>query len=126
MCRNGGGDGFGVVLFCSACWLPVMRDPLQGVYRRASSYDPREILCADGFSRLLWLCIGPLPDPQERLKAAKDTSKAPMIDVTQHGLFKVLGKGRMPAQPIVVKAKFFSKLAEKKIKENGGACQLVA
>ena len=67
-----------------------------------------------------------VPTAQERVKAAKDTSKAPVIDVTQHGLFKVLGKGRMPAQPIVVKAKFFSKLAEKKIKENGGACQLVA
>lgn len=114
-------------MFCGACWLPVMRDPLQDVCRRASSYDPREIfgvlMC---FFRLPWLRLGSLPDPQERLKAAKDTSKAPVIDVTQHGLFKVLGKGRMPAQPIVVKAKFFSKLAEKKIKENGGACQLVA
>ena len=86
----------------------------------------RDFWCADVFFRLPWLCLGFLPDPQERLKAAKDTSKAPVIDVTQHGLFKVLGKGRMPAQPIVVKAKFFSKLAEKKIKENGGACQLVA
>ena len=49
-----------------------------------------------------------------------------MIDVTQHGLFKVLGKGQLPQQPVVVKAKFFSKLAEKKIKEVGGACVLVA
>ena len=31
--------------------------------------------------------------------------------VTQHGLFKVLGKGKLPNQPIVVRAKFFSKLA---------------
>ena len=31
------------MLFCGACWLPVMRDPLQDVCRRASSYDPREI-----------------------------------------------------------------------------------
>lgn len=39
---------------------------------------------------------------------------------------QVLGKGQLPQQPIVVKAKFISKLAEKKIKEVGGACQLVA
>merc|ERR1711975_62693 len=70
----------------------------------------------------IWTLIG----EDERLKAAKDTSKAPVIDVTKQGYFKVLGKGRMPAQPVVVKAKFFSKLAEKKIKENGGACELVA
>jgi hypothetical protein len=33
-----------------------------------------------------------------------------VIDVTKYGLFKVLGKGQLPAQPLVVKAKFFSKL----------------
>ena len=42
------------------------------------------------------------------------------------GIFKVLGKGELPAQPMVVKAKFFSKDAEKKIKAVGGACVLVA
>merc|ERR1711915_1080877 len=40
----------------------------------------------------------------------------PVIDVTQSGFFKVLGKGRLPKQPVIVKAKFFSKTAEKKIK----------
>ena len=39
---------------------------------------------------------------------------------------QVLGKGQLPQQPIVVKAKFISKLAEKKIKEVGGAVELVA
>ncbi|KAG6770317.1 hypothetical protein POTOM_025995 [Populus tomentosa] len=53
-------------------------------------------------------------------KATKDT--VPMIDVTQFGYFKVLGKGVLPdKQPIVVKAKLISKIAEKKIKEAGGA-----
>jgi hypothetical protein len=33
-----------------------------------------------------------------------------VIDVTKHGIFKVLGKGQLPQQPLVVKAKFFSKL----------------
>ena len=42
------------------------------------------------------------------------------------GVYKVLGKGELPKQPVVVKAKFFSKLAEKKIKAVGGACLLVA
>ena len=42
------------------------------------------------------------------------------------GFFKVLGKGELPAQPLVVKAKYFSKDAEKKIKAVGGACVLVA
>lgn len=38
----------------------------------------------------------------------------------------MLGKGQLPPQPIVVKAKFISKLAEKKIKEVGGAALLTA
>ena len=49
-----------------------------------------------------------------------------MIDVTKSGYFKVLGKGVLPEQPVVVKAKFFSKLAETKIKSVGGACVLIA
>ena len=63
---------------------------------------------------------------QARTKAAEDKSVAAVIDVTKFGVFKVLGKGQLPAQPVVVKAKFFSKLAEKKIKEVGGACILTA
>ena len=38
----------------------------------------------------------------------------------------MLGKGEAPPKPVVVKAKFFSKDAEKKIKAAGGACVLVA
>eukprot|EP01126_Amoeba_proteus_P050784 TRINITY_DN6028_c0_g1_i14.p1 TRINITY_DN6028_c0_g1~~TRINITY_DN6028_c0_g1_i14.p1 ORF type:complete len:144 (-),score=13.73 TRINITY_DN6028_c0_g1_i14:69-500(-) len=51
---------------------------------------------------------------------------APVLDVTQHGYFKVLGKGRIPQRPLVVKARFFTKRAEKKIKEAGGAVVLTA
>ena len=54
------------------------------------------------------------------------TDKAPTIDVTKAGYHKVLGKGRMPKIPVIVKAKFFSKKAEHKIKAAGGACVLVA
>jgi len=42
------------------------------------------------------------------------------------GYYKVLGKGLLPKQPVIVKAKFFSRRAEEKIKEVGGACVLVA
>mmetsp|Transcript_11029 Transcript_11029/g.35029 ORF Transcript_11029/g.35029 Transcript_11029/m.35029 type:complete len:82 (-) Transcript_11029:70-315(-) len=63
---------------------------------------------------------------QAREKAAKDSSKGLVIDVTQYGYFKVLGKGQLPSQPMVVKAKYFSKLAEKKINEVGGVCELIA
>ena len=57
---------------------------------------------------------------------AKNKDRVPVIDVTKAGYFKVLGKGFMPIQPVVVKAKFFSKIAEKKIKAVGGACVLTA
>ncbi|KAK9903882.1 hypothetical protein M0R45_000853 [Rubus argutus] len=64
--------------------------------------------------------------PQEaKDKATKDN--VPLIDVTQHGYFKILGKGKLPVnQPVVVKAKLISKVAEKKIKEAGGAVVLTA
>ena len=49
-----------------------------------------------------------------------------LIDVTQFGYFKVLGKGKLPSQPIIVKANIISKLAKKKIKEAGGVVMLTA
>lgn len=64
--------------------------------------------------------------PQEvKDKSSKDN--VPLVDVTQFGYFKVLGKGALPEnQPMVVKAKLVSKIAEKKIKEAGGAVVLTA
>ncbi|CAD5177448.1 large ribosomal subunit protein uL15x-like [Musa acuminata AAA Group] len=59
--------------------------------------------------------------------AAKDAAAAPLIDVTQFGYFKVLGKGMLPpGRSVVVKAKLISKIAEKKIKAAGGAVVLTA
>lgn len=51
--------------------------------------------------------------------------KAPVIDLVSKGYFKLLGNGQIGV-PVIVKAKYFSKLAERKIKEAGGACLLVA
>jgi large subunit ribosomal protein L27Ae len=61
-----------------------------------------------------------------RTKYAASKDRVPVIDVTKAGFFKVLGKGRLPNQPVVVKAKFFSKTAERRIKAIGGACILTA
>jgi len=58
--------------------------------------------------------------------AKNKDKKAPVIDVVQHGYFKVLGKGFLPQNPVIVKARWFSKRAEQKIKEAGGACILTA
>lgn len=68
----------------------------------------------------LWTLVS----EQSRKKTEKD-GKAPVVDVTRAGFFKVLGKGRLPKLPIIVKAKFFSKKAENKIKTVGGACILI-
>jgi large subunit ribosomal protein L27Ae len=67
-----------------------------------------------------------LVSEKTREKYAGDEKKAPVIDATRAGYFKVLGKGTLPKQPLIVKAKFFSHLAERKIKKAGGACILVA
>jgi large subunit ribosomal protein L27Ae len=58
--------------------------------------------------------------------ANREDGKVPVIDCVRAGYFKVLGKGRLPKQPVIVKAKFFSRLAENKIKAVGGACVLTA
>ena len=60
----------------------------------------------------------------EAARTKPPAGKAPVIDCVSHGIFKVLGKGEVPCA-LVVKAKFFTKDAEKKIKAAGGACVLV-
>lgn len=66
--------------------------------------------------------------PEEKKQEfIKNKNIAPVIDVTKRGYFKVLGNGRLPLnQPIVVKARYFSLRAERKIKKTGGQCVLVA
>nr|XP_028591179.1 60S ribosomal protein L27a-like isoform X1 [Podarcis muralis] len=71
----------------------------------------------------LWTLVS----EQTRLKYAKNPAGlSPVIDVVRSGYYKVLGKGKLPKQPVIVKAKFFSRKAEEKIKAVGGACVLVA
>jgi len=63
---------------------------------------------------------------REHYKSAKPEGVLPVIDVSHSGYFKVLGNGILPKQPVIVKAKFFSKKAERKIKAVGGVCILTA
>ncbi|VFV25086.1 60s ribosomal protein l27a-like [Lynx pardinus] len=61
-----------------------------------------------------------LENKEKWVNAAKNkTGAAPIIDVVRLGYYKVLGKGKLPKQPVIVKAKFFSKRAEEKIKGVG-------
>ncbi|KAL6007199.1 60S ribosomal protein L27a-3 [Asimina triloba] len=72
----------------------------------------------------LWSLIP--DDVKEKAKSAA-SGQAPLVDITQYGYFKLLGKGALPeGQPVVVKAKLVSKTAERKIKEAGGAVVLTA
>lgn len=69
----------------------------------------------------LWTLV-----PEEvRTANATSTGKAVVIDTRNAGYGKVLGKGMLPKQPLIVKARFFSKRAEEKIKAAGGCCVLI-
>ena len=45
-----------------------------------------------------------------------------LISSNDFNAFKILGKGKIPKMQLVVKAKFFSKKAVKKITQSGGNC----
>ncbi|KAK3834981.1 MAG: putative 60S ribosomal protein L27A [Linnemannia gamsii] len=67
-----------------------------------------------------------LVSEQTRKNAAKNTEVVPVIDTLRAGYGKVLAKGRLPEQPVIVKARYVSRAAEQKIKAVGGAVQLIA
>uniref|UniRef100_A0A182PC62 Large ribosomal subunit protein uL15 n=1 Tax=Anopheles epiroticus TaxID=199890 RepID=A0A182PC62_9DIPT len=63
-----------------------------------------------------------------REEAKKNPEKVPVVDLVQFGYYKLLGSGGFgfPKAPIIVKAKYFSRKAEERIKACGGACVLRA
>ncbi|KAF3830771.1 hypothetical protein GH733_001639 [Mirounga leonina] len=64
----------------------------------------------------LWTLVS----EQTLVNAAKNkTGAAPIIDVVRSGYYKVLGKGKLPKQPVMVKTKFFSRRAKEKINSQG-------
>ncbi|KAL0486639.1 ribosomal protein L27 [Acrasis kona] len=58
--------------------------------------------------------------------AKADPTKAVVVDVLNHGYSKVIGTGKIPKIPMIVRARQFSKRAEFKIRQAGGICQLRA
>merc|ERR1712232_1264010 len=54
----------------------------------------------------------------EKYKSGTE-AKAPVIDCVKNGFMTVLGNGHLPKIPIIVKARFFTRRAEKKINEAG-------
>ncbi|KAJ3294376.1 60S ribosomal protein L28 [Borealophlyctis nickersoniae] len=71
----------------------------------------------------LWSLV---PAEAREKVAANPTGPVPVIDVLRHGYAKVLGKGRLPKVPFIVKARFVSRKAEEKIVKAGGKVELVA
>ena len=71
----------------------------------------------------LWTLI-PAESRDKYLNAAPGGA-APVIDLLSLGFAKLLGKGRLPQVPVVVKCRYVSALAERKIKEAGGVIELV-
>merc|ERR1711959_265742 len=60
--------------------------------------------------------IWPLISSLSNTHSQKDSTKAVLLDVTKQGYTKVLGKGKLPKQPLVIMTSYISKLAEKKAK----------
>lgn len=72
----------------------------------------------------LWTLVD--SDKKEEYLKSASSSAAPVIDTLAHGYGKVLGKGQLPQVPVIVKARFVSKLAEEKIRAVGGVVELIA
>lgn len=74
----------------------------------------------------LWSLVPEAALEDAKKAKASGSKNVPVIDTLQAGYGKVLGKGHLPEVPMIVKARYFSELAEQKIKAAGGACVLVA
>merc|ERR1712189_169132 len=62
-----------------------------------TSIKQNPIYCNSINIEKLWSLVS----EEDRKAAAANTATAPVIDVTKRGFFKVLGKGRLPAQPVI-------------------------
>ena len=74
----------------------------------------------------LWSLVG---DETRKAAAAAGAGakEVPVIDITKAGYFKLLGKGRLPKNmPFIVKAKYVSLDAQRKVQAAGGAVVLTA
>ncbi len=72
----------------------------------------------------LWALVP--AETREAYLTGKKSDTAPVLDLLSLGYSKLCGKGRLPETPLVVRARWVSKLAEKKITDAGGVVELVA
>lgn len=98
-------------------WKPVVNLDKVG-------FSEKSIIASTKTSQLWSLLPQETQDKYLAEGAPQDT--APVIDLLALGYAKVLGKGRLPNVPVVVKARYVSKEAERKITEAGGRIILVA
>jgi ribosomal protein L15 len=89
-----------------------------GIYSKDSLFTDELIFLQ------LWSLV-PTEKREEYVNQGKSDT-VPVLDLLPLGYSKVLGKGRLPEIPVVVRARYFSKEAERKIKEAGGVVELVA
>lgn len=90
------------------------------VFRLQRNHEWKPVLNLDK----LWSLVP--KESREKYLTSASESAAPVIDTLAAGYGKVLGKGRIPSVPVIVKARYVSKLAEEKIKAAGGVIELVA
>lgn len=100
------------------------RSVLQNGYQNYIIKNDRNFKLTSCPSLQLWSLV-PVEKRDEYLSKEKGDT-APVLDLLPLGYSKVLGKGRIPDIPMVVRARFFSREAERKIKEAGGVVELVA
>lgn len=101
--------------------MPLIVLILFGDQPEQESKDVQECLLT---LRQLWSLVP--TEMRDAYLEGKKSDTAPVLDLLPLGYSKVLGKGRIPEIPLVVRARYFSKEAERKIKEAGGVVELVA
>jgi large subunit ribosomal protein L27Ae len=65
-------------------------------------------------------------ETRQKHLAGKAGDEALVFDLPTMGYAKLLGKGTLPKVPFVVRARYVSKEAQRKVKEAGGVIELVA
>lgn len=74
----------------------------------------------------LWALAGEEQYQSAKKRVEAKDKKVLVLDLKEKGYSKVLGKGTLPKIPLIVRAQFFSKIAERKIRAAGGICELRA
>lgn len=74
----------------------------------------------------LWALAGEQAYMDAKKRVESNDKKAVVLDLKEKGYSKVLGKGTLPKIPLIVRAQFVSKSAERKIRAAGGIVELRA